>query len=161
MSYLIYFKVISYHFTPCHVISSNRILTSNALSYPILSFLFLSSHVISCLYTLRHVILSSNILCYLILSSFFQSNRIPSSRSMSFIPFLRSLSITVSSPELDYVTAYIGCLSSDRADGLYTTVGTDTNIDTNTRTHTDTNTYTITRTSSRCTELHSIFFKST
>ena len=27
-------------------------------------------------------------------------------------------------PELDHVTAYIGCLSSDRIDGLYTTVGT-------------------------------------
>lgn len=51
---------------------------------------------------------------------------------MPFIQYLPPsffLSITESAPELDYVTAYIGCLSSDRADGLYTTVGTHTNTD--------------------------------
>ena len=91
------------HYHPFHLSPSTILFFTQP---PILSLAFPSR-----LSPSLHTPFSSSLLFYLI----------------SYLLFLTSKTLATLSDSvafLDYVTAYIACLSSDRIDGLYTTVGT-------------------------------------
>lgn len=87
----------------------------------LLFFLFFLSPFLS--FALLHLILRPSPFLHSSLLFLYSSLFPPSPSSfLLFLSFLTSCPLD-SVVELDYVTAYISCLSSDRIDGLYTTVG--------------------------------------
>ena len=106
--------VLSCHAMPCQSMSCPLIL-SHLISFSILSFYVVLLHLIPSHYV--------NILASQIVSCCDEGDTLLTVIDLTLCFYFH---VSETAPELDYVTAYIGCLSSDRLDGLYTTVGTDT-----------------------------------
>ena len=112
---------LSLSLSHCHPLHLSHSIILSFIQPPILSLASPSLHktfystfiflLNICIFSSLHTPFSSSLLFYLISYLLFLTSKI-----------LATLSDSVAF--LDYVTAYIACLSSDRIDGLYTTVGT-------------------------------------